>query len=234
MDRGIWAASYVLAGDQVWTDSVGAVGEVPLPAGLTAQTTLTGSDWPVLTIAKPANPLPGHAFVVRGTARLSASHKPALVRLYVGGDTCQGRTEVGGFLGATRVHGDGTWAITSYRGSQSDVCVSYGIDDAGQPIDEAVADGVHVTPAVIAAPVRTMVRARTNARILGRVFPSPGATTVGLQRRAGMAWRTVGHARVTNSGSFVLLATPSTKGAFSYRVFAGAHTVSKPFTIVGT
>jgi hypothetical protein len=93
--------------------------------------------------------------------------------------------------------------------------------------------------AVSAVPAASSVPAGTNVDVNGNVTPVKPNKVLQLQRYAGGTWKTVNTGRVRTSGRYTIVATPSGKATYSYRVYApgDAETVgslSKRFTITGT
>jgi hypothetical protein len=95
-------------------------------------------------------------------------------------------------------------------------------------------------PGIVAAvPSKTSAPVGSLVPVNGSVAGSPYGCTVNLQRLYGAtAWRTVGTAKVRQSGRFTLTAQPAYKGLISYRVSFPACSpyvagVSKAFSIRG-
>ncbi len=187
---------------------------------------ITGPDWPVLSIGPPARTPAGTPFLVRGTMVLSTSHRPVTgARVVVGSNYIVGCHPFSRQSGeaAARTSSTGARSIVTTLMSDS-WCVSYGPDQLGVPVQQALVVGRNVTATVTARASAAVVRIGSSETITGTVRPS---ATVRLDRLVAGTWRAVASVKPASclgpSGltpqhcTYRLVVTP-VRGTWSYRV----------------
>lgn len=83
---------------------------------------------------------------------------------------------------------------------------------------------VYVRTRVTAAHSTTSLRLGGSVTIRGSVAPSHRGQQVTVQRYSGGAWRTVGYATLSSTGTYAYTVRPSARGTYSYRVVKRADT----------
>jgi hypothetical protein len=206
----------------------------PYPTGQTI--TVTGTHQPKVTASVTPKIVPiGKPYSIRWAVTDAQTGKPYGTRLTVGLGVDTPCAEGGSPLYRTDTNGI---VIKSYLATDAGALNCLQIP--GKPyLISGQAFFVFRQVAVSAVPSRTSAPVGTIVGVNGSVSGAPSSCPVNLQRLYGATqWRTVGTAKVRDSGRFTLSAQPAYRGQIPYRVsfpvcpnFAAA--LSRTFSIRG-
>lgn len=196
--NGTWAATEIAAGDlRREQDSPYDVNTVGVDdfVDVVPTVAVTGSDWPVLSLALPRGPVPfGTAYVVSGTARYSATHAPA-ARLPVevrhsycdesGGGQLLATvtTDAAGRFTATGRQAAGTW------------CAFLGAGAGAQPVSSVTMHRAFVRSRAAVRLSSSVVRVGRTVTVRGTTAGAMEAVVERLQARRWVRVKTVAGTR---------------------------------------
>ncbi len=225
---GVRVGFYFPAADHGW--------ETGTPAPNPPELTVVGTNQPKITARVLPDPVPfGQGATIRWSIINGQTGKPYGTRLKVWLAYDNGCAEnFGGPVSLTDTNGTLT---KSYPASTA---VGNCLMLPGYPSPNGwIGATIHRPGIVSATPAKTSAPVGSIVPVNGTVLGPPNACPVNLQRLYGAtAWRTVGTAKVRQSGRFTVNAQPAYKGYIPYRVAFPACTnyragVSKTFTIRG-
>ncbi|MFK4083418.1 hypothetical protein ACI2LF_04875 [Kribbella sp. NPDC020789] len=232
--NGQFTLTGVMAG-QFWPGSGDMTDPTPVTDGPVL--TVVGTNQPKLTARVLPDPVPfGADYSIRWSVINGQTGKPYGSRLKVWLPIDNGCVEqFGGPVAYTDTNG---YVTKTYDGGSGEYLNCLQIP--AQPSPSAFLSLFINRPGIVSAtPSKTSAPVGTIVPVNGTVAGAPSNCSVNLQRLYGAtAWRTVGTAKIRQSGRFTVNAQPAYRGFIPYRVsFPACYNykagVSKVFTIKG-